>query len=129
LAASTRNPDDRAACYLVREWSGTWRTTVVSRRTPELHDVIAGARCVISSRLQPALLAVASGVPVVALSDHPKVTETFASMGRGECVIDPAGATAEQLAEAILDGKAVPATWEDEEASRSADSVLAEVLR
>jgi hypothetical protein len=50
--ASTRKPDDRAACVL-------------------------------SSQLQPALLAVASGVPVVAVSVHPKVTETFASMGRG----------------------------------------------
>ena len=58
LADSPREPDDRAACYLVREWSGAWRTTVVSRRTPELHDVIAGANCVVSSRLHPALLAV-----------------------------------------------------------------------
>jgi polysaccharide pyruvyl transferase WcaK-like protein len=129
LAASTRKPDDRAACYLVREWSGAWRTTVVSRRTPELHDVIAGARCVVSSRLHPALLAVASDVPVVALSANPKVTETFASMGRGECVVDPAGARAEQIAAAVLEAQAIPATWEVEEASRSADGVLAEILR
>ena len=119
----------RAACYLVREWSGAWRTTVISRRTTELHDVIAGANCVVSSRLHPALLAVASGVPVIAVSANPKVTETFASMGRGECVTDPAGATPHQLAAAVLDAQAIPATWEIEEASRSADAVFAEVLR
>ena len=129
LAASTRNPDDRAACYLVREWSDVWRTTVVSRRMPELHDVIAGATCVLSSRLHPALLAVASGVPVVAVSANPKVTETFVSMGRGERVIDPAGASADQLAAAVRQAQVVPATWEIEEASRAADAVLAEVLR
>lgn len=128
LAASTRKPDDRAACYLVREWSGAWRTTVVSRRTPELHDVIAGARCVVSSRLHPALLAVASGVPVVAVSRNPKVTETFASMGWEDCVIDPAGATPQQLAAAVLEAQAVPATREVEDAARSANAVLSEVL-
>lgn len=101
----------------------------MSRRTPELHDVIAGAACVVSSRLQPALLAAASGVPVVALSAHPKVTETFASMGRGEWVVDPAGAKTEQLAKTVLQAQAEPATWEIEEALRSADGVLAEVLR
>jgi polysaccharide pyruvyl transferase WcaK-like protein len=128
LAASTCKPDDRAACYLIREWSGAWCSTVVSQRTPGLHDAIAGAACVVSSRLRPALLAVASGVAVVALSVHPKVTKTFASMGRGECVIDPAGATAERLAATMLVAQAVPATWEVEEVSRSADALIADVL-
>jgi hypothetical protein len=77
LAASTRNPDDCTARYLVREWSGTWRTTVVSRRTPDLHDVIAGAACVLSSRLQPALLAVASGVPAVSMGRSRGSTSAF----------------------------------------------------
>ena len=41
--------------------------------------MIAGAARVVSSRLHPALLAVASGVPVVAVSRNFKVTETFVS--------------------------------------------------
>ena len=45
---------------------------------------------------------VVSGAPVIALSGHPKVTETFAPMARGECVIDPAGATPHQLAAAVI---------------------------
>jgi len=49
--------------------------------------------------------------------------------GRGECVIDPAGATAQQLAVVVREVQAVPATWEVEEVSRSADAVLGEVLR
>ena len=47
VVAETCVPDDRAECYLVGEWSDAWSTTVVSRRTPELHDVIAGATCVV----------------------------------------------------------------------------------
>ena len=129
VTESSWKPDDRAACCLVREWSGAWRTTVVSRRTPELHDVIAGAACVVSSRLHPALLAVASGVPVIALSGHPKVVETLASMGRGQCVIDPAGASAGQVTRAAHGGQAASATLEVEEALLSTDAVLAEVLR
>ena len=55
-----------------------------------------------TAALHLALLAVTSGVPVVAVSVNPKVTETFASMGRGGCVIDPAGVKPRQLAEAVL---------------------------
>ena len=64
----------------------------------------------------------------MAVSANPKVTETFASMGRGQCVIDPAGAMADQLTAAVLTAQAVRATWEVEEASRSAGAVLAGVL-
>ena len=82
------------------------------------------AACVVSSRLHPALPAVASGLPAVALSSHPKVMGTFSSMGHGECVVGPAGATTHQLAAAVVDTQAVPATWEVEEASRSAGWIL-----
>ena len=116
-------------CLHIWTSEGAWHTTVVSRRLPELQDVIVSAACVVSSRLHPAQLVVASGVPAVALSDHSKVTETFASMGRWQCVIDPGGVKADQLAAAVLHAEAVPATWEVEEASRSTDAVLPEVLR
>jgi len=43
---------------------------------------------------------VASKVPVIEVGGNAKVTETFISKGCGECVIDPAGATPQQLAAA-----------------------------
>ena len=66
---------------------------------------------------------------MVAVSADPKVTETFVSMGRRQCVIDPAGATPQQVAEAVVNTQAIPARWEVEEASRSADAVFTEVLQ
>jgi hypothetical protein len=60
---------------------------------------------------------------------NPKVTETFTSMDCGECVIEPGGAAPHQLAAAVLEAQALPATWEVEEASRLADAVFMEVLR
>jgi hypothetical protein len=55
--------------------------------------------------------------PVASVSADLKVTETFASMSRGKCVIDPANATARQLSAAVLEAQAAPATREVQEAS------------
>jgi len=79
-AASTRNPDDRAACYLIREWSGQWKKTIVAR-PGSLIDIIAGAAGVISSRLHGALVAAAHEKPFVAWSDHGKVVGAIEALG------------------------------------------------
>ena len=62
--------------------------------------IVSGAEAMLSARLHALIFAAAAGVPAAALSTDPKVSGFMEDLGMGD-VLDPAGASAESLAQAI----------------------------